>query len=68
MYALATALFFPDYGSNGIPWDLYLIHFYFFIIFIPFIVIFNAAKSSDLDNPNKVKNSKTRYPDFHPRA
>ena len=65
---MATALFFPDYGSNGIPWDLYLLHFYFFMIFIPFIVIFNAARNSDVENPSKLKDESTIYPDLHPRA
>ncbi len=27
-----TAIFFPDYGYQGIPWDLYLLHFFFFAI------------------------------------
>tara|TARA_B100000214_G_scaffold275614_1_gene205596 strand:+ start:908 stop:1114 length:207 start_codon:yes stop_codon:yes gene_type:complete len=68
MFTLATALFFPDYGSTGLPWDLFLLHFFFFAIFIPFIVIFNAAKSSDSDNPKRIKDQSTPYPDLHPRA
>ena len=68
MLQIATALFFPDYGSEGVPWDLLLLHFYFFAIFIPFIVIFNSARSSDRENPSKVKDKRTRYPDLHPRA
>ncbi len=68
MKILATALFFPDYGVAGVPWDLLLLHFYFFAIFIPFIVIFNAAKSSDRENPKRIKENKTRFPDLHPRA
>ncbi len=68
MPQFATALFFPDYGSSGVPWDLYLIHFYFFIIIIPFLVIFNAARSSDAENLNRVKDESTKYPDLHPRA
>ena len=64
----ATALFFPDYGSSGLPWDLLLLHFYFFAITIPFIIIFNAARNSDRENPNRVKDETTRYPDLHPRA
>tara|TARA_Y100001968_G_scaffold282021_1_gene279631 strand:+ start:225 stop:431 length:207 start_codon:yes stop_codon:yes gene_type:complete len=68
MSTLATALFFPDYGSEGVPWDLFLLHFYFFIIFVPFIVIFNAARSSDRENPNRIKDNNTKYPDLHPRA
>ena len=34
-----TAIFFPDYGYQGIPWDLYLLHFFFFAIVVPFHVI-----------------------------
>ena len=68
MSLLATALFFPDYGSAGIPWDLVVIHFYFFAIFIPFFIIVNAARASDRDNPGRIKNQNTRYPDLHPRA
>ena len=68
MSNLATALFFPEYGSEGVPWDLLLLHFYFFIIFIPFLIIFNAAKSSDRENPNRIKDESTRYPDLHPKA
>ena len=68
MLSLATALFFPDYGSNGVPWDLFLLHFYFFIIFVPFLVIFNAARSSDRENPKRIKDNTTTYPDLHPRA
>ena len=68
MFSLATALFFPDYGNSGLPWDLLLLHFYFFAIFIPFIIIFNAAKNSDFENPNKIKDLTTKYPDLHPRA
>ena len=65
---LATALFFPDYGNSGLPWDLLLLHFYFFTIFTPFIIIFNAAKSVDSENPKRIKNQNTRYPDLFPRA
>ncbi len=68
MFLLATALFFPDYGSSGVPWDLLLLHFYFFAIAIPFLIIFNAARNSDRENPNRVKDETTRYPDLHPRA
>ena len=68
MLPFATALFFPDYGSNGVPWDLFLLHFYFFIVFVPFAVVFNAARSSDRENPNRVKDNSTKYPDLHPRA
>ena len=63
-----TALFFPDYGSNGLPWDLFLLHFYFFAISIPLTIIYNAARNSDRENPNRVKDQTTRYPDLHPRA
>ena len=68
MPILATALFFPDYGSEGVPWDLFLLHFYFFIIFVPLIVIYSAARSSDRENPDRVKDNTTKYPDLHPRA
>ena len=68
MLILATALFFPDYGSEGVPWDLFLLHFYFFLIFVPLIVIFSAARSSDRENPNRKKDNTTKYPDLHPRA
>ena len=68
MITVATALFFPDYGANGVPWDLYLVHFYFFAISIPFVIIFNSAKNSDRVNPNKLKDETTKYPDLHPRA
>ena len=68
LHTIATALFFPDYGSNGVPWDLLLLHFYFFILLIPLIVIYNAARSSDRENPNRVKDQNTVYPDLHPRA
>ncbi|WP_257473378.1 hypothetical protein [Prochlorococcus marinus] len=68
MMLLSTALFFPDYGSSGVPWDLLLLHFYFFAIAIPFLMIFNAARNSDRENPNRVKDETTRYPDLHPRA
>ena len=68
MHPLATALFFPAYGSTGVQWDLVLLHFYFFAIFIPFAVIFNAARSSDRENPNRIKDESSRYPDLHPRA
>ena len=66
MLPLATALFFPDYGNSGVPWDLVLLHFYFFAIFIPFIIIFNATGSSDRENPNRIKDQNTGYPDLHP--
>ena len=68
MHSFATALFFPDYGNAGVPWDLILLHFYFFAIAIPFIIIYNAARASDRENPTRIKNENTRYPDLHPRA
>ena len=68
MFFFATALFFPDYGSGGVPWDLFLLHFYFFVIFVPFIIVFSAARSSDKENPNRIKDNTTKYPDLHPRA
>tara|TARA_Y100001968_G_scaffold240779_1_gene224310 strand:+ start:2290 stop:2496 length:207 start_codon:yes stop_codon:yes gene_type:complete len=68
MFSFATALFFPDYGTSGLPWDLLLLHFYFFAIFIPFIVIFNAARNSNIENPQRVKDQSTKYPDLFPKA
>ena len=50
-----TAIFFPDYGYQGIPWDLYLLHFFFFAIVIPFHVIIFAARNSQKIKPNGVK-------------
>ena len=50
-----TAIFFPDYGYQGIPWDLYLLHFFFFAIVIPFHVIIFAARSAQKVKPNGVK-------------
>lgn len=68
MELFLTALFFPDYGNSGLPWDLLLLHFYFFVLFIPFMVIFNSARSSDYENPGRVKDESTPFPDLHPRA
>ncbi len=69
MYSLTTAFFFfPDYGSAGVTWDLILLHFYFFAMFIPFIVIFNAAMNSDRENPYRIKDQTKRFQDLHPRA
>tara|TARA_B100000214_G_scaffold373262_1_gene353227 strand:+ start:1087 stop:1293 length:207 start_codon:yes stop_codon:yes gene_type:complete len=68
MFQLSTALFFPDYGNSGVPWDLILLHFYFFTILVPFVVIFSAARTSDRENPNKIKDQRTVFPDLHPRA
>ena len=68
MFSLATALFFPDYGNAGLPWDLVLLHFYFFAIFIPITVIYNASRNSDRENPNRLKDQTTRFPDLHPKA
>ena len=68
MFHLATALFFPDYGSSGLPWDLFLLHFFFFVIAVPLVIIFNAAKNSDRENPNRIKDETTLFPDLHPRA
>ena len=68
MLFFSTALFFPDYGSNGVPWDLYLLHFFFFAILIPFLIIYNAARNSDIENPGRIKDQSTRFPDLHPRA
>jgi len=50
-----TAIFFPDYGYQGIPWDLYLLHFFFFAIVIPFHVIIFAARNAQTVKPNGVK-------------
>ena len=78
-----TALFFPDYGSNGVPWDLYLVHVAYFSIVIPFHVIFFSARAKERQNTdaapfqkvelssmNSIQNNeeKTRYPDNFPRA
>jgi len=68
MFSLATALFFPDYGNDGLPWDLILLHFYFFAVLIPFVVIYNAARNSDRENPKRIKDERTIYLDLHPRA
>ena len=68
MFSLATALFFPDYGNAGVPWDLVLLHFYFFAIFIQFIIIFNASSNSDRDSSNRIKDKTTRFSDFDPLA
>ena len=68
MYLISTALFFPDYGNAGLPWDLLLMHFFFFATFIPFIVIFNAARNSDYENPHRLKDETTNFPDLFPRA
>ena len=46
---------FPDYGYQGIPWDLYLLHLFFFAIVIPFHVIIFAARSAQKVKPNGVK-------------
>ncbi len=48
-----TFLFFPDW-PNGLPGDLYLVHLFFFLIFIPFVMIFMAARSHNRDNPDAV--------------
>ena len=50
-----TAIFFPDYGYQGITWDLYLLHFFFFAIVFPFHVIIFAARSAQKVKPNGVK-------------
>ena len=50
-----TAIFFPDYGYQGVPWDLYLLHLFFFAIVIPFHVIIFAARSAQTVKPNGVK-------------
>tara|TARA_B100000700_G_C14578134_1_gene638852 strand:+ start:360 stop:602 length:243 start_codon:yes stop_codon:yes gene_type:complete len=50
-----TALFFPDYGPNGAPWDLLLLHLFFFAIVIPFHVIIFAARNGQTNKPNGVK-------------
>lgn len=49
-----TFLFFPDF-PNGLPGDLYLVHLFFFIIFIPFGMIFMAARSHNRENPGAVQ-------------
>ena len=50
-----NSIFFPDYGYQGIPWDLYLLHFFFFTIVIPFHVIIFAARNAQTVKPNGVK-------------
>tara|TARA_B100001250_G_C19632826_1_gene714534 strand:- start:43 stop:264 length:222 start_codon:yes stop_codon:yes gene_type:complete len=47
-----TLLFFPEW-SEGLPGDLYLVHLFFFLIFIPFALIYLAARTHDKDNPNE---------------
>ena len=64
-----TAVFFPDYGYNGVPWDLYLVHLFYFAIVIPFHVIFFAARNSHKENPNGVIAEKTtNFPNNFPSA
>ncbi len=74
-----TALFFPDYGPNGVPGDLYLLHLFFFAIVIPFHVIIFAARNSQTVKPNgyrdwlkhetsAVKNEDTPFPNNFPTA
>tara|TARA_B100000700_G_C14537913_1_gene620587 strand:+ start:155 stop:397 length:243 start_codon:yes stop_codon:yes gene_type:complete len=74
-----TGLFFPDYGANGVPWDLYLLHFFFFAIVIPFHVIIFAARNAQKVKPNgvkdwmkgeteAVKNQETPFPNNFPTA
>ena len=53
---LSTFLFFPDW-PNGLPGDLFLVHLFFFLIFIPFTMIFMAARSHERENPNAVANA-----------
>ena len=77
---LMTAVFFPDYGYEGVPWDLYLLHLFFFAIVIPFHVIFFAARNAQQVKPNGVKdwlklesnelkdNVSTRFPNKFPTA
>ncbi|ABX09103.1 Hypothetical protein P9211_11721 [Prochlorococcus marinus str. MIT 9211] len=43
---LMTLLFFPEY-PDGIPGDLYLVHLFFFLIFIPLTMIVLAARSHE---------------------
>ena len=50
-----TAVFFPDYGYEGVPWDLYLLHLFFLAIIIPFHVIIFAARNAQTVKPNGVK-------------
>ena len=64
-----TAVFFPDYGYEGVPWDLYLVHLFYFAIIIPFHVIFFAARNSNRQDPNQVNASKHMpFPDKFPTA
>ena len=79
IHTFLTALFFPDYGPNGAPWDLYLLHFFFFAIVIPFHVIIFAARNSQTVKPNgfkdwlksetkAVKDETTMFPNKFPTA
>ena len=68
MLPLATALFFPDYGNTGVPWDLVFLHFFLFAIFIAFTIIFNATRSFDRENLSRIKDQSTPYPNLHPRS
>ena len=54
-FTFLTAIFFPDYGYQGIPWDLYLLHLFFFAIVIPFHIIIFAARNAQTVKPNGVK-------------
>ena len=57
---LITLLFFPEY-KDGIPGDLYLVHLFFFLIFIPFSMIFLAASSNkNIESKAISKLSKTK--------
>ena len=40
-----------------------LITFLFFLVFIP-ILVFNATRNSYIENPNRVKDQNSKYPDF----
>ncbi len=55
VFTFLTAIFFPDYGYQGVPWDLYLVHLFFFAIVIPFHVIIFAARNAQTVKPNGVK-------------
>ncbi len=67
IFSLANTLYFPDYGNAVDLCYLMPLHFYFFVIFIQFIVIFNTARNYERENPNRNMDQTTRFPDLYPR-
>ena len=53
IFHIASDLFFLYYGNSLIAMYLLLLHFYFSVIFIPFIVIYTPTKSQL--NKNKIQ-------------